>query len=350
MSHNMENPESSNSDSQRHLDNLDDSRKGRYVNIGIFIMLIFLAVFGMYIKLRSPDIATTPLTATETKVMPAVTATTAKDVLKATSTPMPSKTPTQFPDEFTDDFGASMRLIPAGEFTMGDNDGFKDERPIHTVYLDSYYIDKYEVTNVLYEACVNDGACSPPQNSGLGTRSSYYGNSQYSNYPVIYVDWYQSNTYCEWRDSRLPTEAEWEKAARGINEYNYPWGNDFQCRNGNFDDIQGLNGYIIPGGPNCDGFEDTAPVGSFGSGKSPFGIYDMAGNIWEWVSDLYDGNYYLESSYQDPQGPSSGNGQVIRGGAWDVANEKNLLTTRRIGFEPLTTGNYLGFRCANSLP
>ncbi len=346
----MEDVENTNSDTKERLDNLNDSSKGRFINIGIFIGLIFLAVFGAYIKLRSPDTTTTQLTATETQVRSAATATATKNVLKATSTPTPSKTPSQIPNEFTDRFGASMRLIPAGEFTMGGNNGFTDERPIHTVYLDSYYIDKYEVTNALYEDCVNDGVCSPPQNYGSGTRSSYYGNSQYSNYPVVYVDWNQSKNYCEWRDARLPTEAEWEKAARGINEYNYPWGNDFQCKNGNFDDIQGLNGYIIPGGPNCDGYEDTAPVGSFGSGKSPFGIYDMAGNTWEWVSDWYDENYYLESPYQNPQGPSSGNGRAIRGGAWDVANKKNLLTTRRIGFEPLTTGNYLGFRCASSLP
>ncbi|MBP7346583.1 MAG: SUMF1/EgtB/PvdO family nonheme iron enzyme [Sediminibacterium sp.] len=270
--------------------------------------------------------------------------------LISTNTPAITSTPTPFPNEFTDDFGVAMRLIPDGEFTMGSNGGFKDERPIHIVYLDSYYIDKYEVTNALYEVCVNDGVCNPPQNFGSGTHSNYFGNTQYSNYPVIYVDWYQSKTYCEWRDARLPTEAEWEKAARSINEYNYPWGNNFRCENGNFDDIQGLDGSVIPGGPNCDGYEDTTPVGSFASGRSPFGIYDMAGNVWEWVSDWYDGNYYIDSSYQDPQGPLYGNTRVLRGGAWDVANEENLLTTRRIGFDPLTAGNFLGFRCASSLP
>lgn len=268
----------------------------------------------------------------------------------STNTPAITSTPTPFPDEFIDDFGASMRLIQAGEFTMGGNGGYKDERPIHTVNLDSYYIDKYEVTNVLYEACVNDGVCDPPKNYGSGTRSSYYDDSQYSDYPVLYVDWYQSKTYCEWRGARLPTEAEWEKAARGINEYMYPWGNGFLCSNGNFDDMLGLNGYVISGGPNCDGYEDTAPVGSFGNGRSPFGVYNMAGNVWEWVSDWYGENYYANSSNQDPQGPSSGNGRVIRGGAWDVANKVNLLTTRRLGFEPSTAVNYLGFRCARSLP
>lgn len=310
----------------------------------LFFCLMFTIVATFAFIIRNPIPAGTDVQITSTFTsMPSPT-------LDFTNTPTITSTPTSFPDEFTNNFGASMRLIPEGEFTMGRNGGFKDERPVHTVYLESYYIDKYEVTNILYEACVNNGVCTPPQNIGSGSSSSYYGNPEFSNYPVIYVDWYQSKTYCEWRGARLPTEAEWEKAARGINEYYYPWGNDFQCKNGNFDDISGLDGYIIPGGPNCDGYEDTTSVGSFRNGRSPFGIYDMAGNVWEWVSDWYDEIYYSDSPYQNPQGPLSGNGHVIRGGAWDVANIENLLTTRRIGFDPLTNGNYLGFRCASSLP
>lgn len=120
------------------------------------------------------------------------------------------------------------------------------------------------------------------------------------------------------------------KAARGTEEYIYPWGNSFQCNNGNFDDILGIDSIVIPGGPNCDNYIDTSPVGSFDSGASPFGIYDLAGNVWEWVADWYDGNYYLNSPYKDPQGTLTGNGRVVRGGAWDVANTKNLLSTRRV--------------------
>lgn len=322
----------------------------------IVLIVIALICLAISAALGSALYTTTPSSVnnfTQESALPMVviaSKTLKPNIAKPSKTPAATPTPTPFPDEYTDDFGVSMRLISDGEFAMGSNSGFEDEQPLHTVYLDSYYIDKYEVTNVLYEACVKDEVCDPPQNFGSGTRSSYYGDSQYSDYPVIYVDWHQAKTYCEWRGARLPIEAEWEKAARGVNEYKYPWGNNFECRYGNFDDIQGFNGSLIPGSPNCDGYNDTTPVGSFGSGRSPFGIYDMAGNVWEWVSDWYDGNYYLNSSYQNPQGPSSGNERVIRGGAWDVANKDNLLTTRRIGFEPLTADNYLGFRCASSLP
>ena len=269
---------------------------------------------------------------------------------RATNTPRFTPTPTPFPEEFTNDAGATMRLVPEGEFSMGGNDGYGDERPIHLVYLDAYYIDKYEVTNSMYETCVADGICDPPQDISSATRSGYYGYSEYADYPVIHVDWYQAETYCKWRGARLPTEAEWEKAARGTNEYKYPWGNSFQCGNGNFDDMMRLDGYVIPGGPNCDGHKDTAPVGLFDSGSSPYDVYDMAGNVWEWTADWYDENYYSNSPYKDPQGTSSGSTRVGRGGAWDVANTKNLLSTRRLGFEPSTTGNFLGFRCAGSLP
>ena len=243
-----------------------------------------------------------------------------------------------------------MRLITEGEFSMGSNDGNDDESPVHPVYLDAYYMDKYEVTNAMYEACVNAGVCDLPKNLRSNTRARYYGNPQFADYPVINVDWYQAEAYCEWRGARLPTEAEWEKAARGTDQYKYPWGNSFQCRNGNFDDLLGVDQAVIPGGPNCDGYKDTAPVGLFDGGSSPYNIYDMAGNVWEWVADWYDGNYYSDSPYKAPEGPSSGSARVIRGGAWDVALTKNLLATRRVRSDPVTAGNYLGFRCASSIP
>jgi serine/threonine-protein kinase len=272
--------------------------------------------------------------------------------LPATIFPTPTATPP--PDEFIDEKGVSMRLIPAGEFTMGSNEGGSDEQPVHTVYLDAYYMDKYEVTNALYEACVDTGVCDPPQSSGSYTRSSYYGNSQYDDYPVIYVDWNQAGTYCEWRGPstgsgrvRLPTEAEWEKAARGADERTYPWGDEFNCRKGNFDDETQLDDYVVSGGPNCDGYVDTAPVGSYEGGVSPYGLYDMSGNVWEWVADWYDSSYYSNSPSSNPTGPSSGDTRVLRGGSWSSGGYY-LRSSNRVGNFPGYVSSYSGFRCVRS--
>ncbi len=305
---------------------------------GILVLCCGASIFGTYQVV--PNLLTPAPTPTRT----------ASPTSSPTNTPAITSTPTPFPDEITNDAGATMRLIPEGEFTMGGNDGYPDERPAHLIYLNAYYMDKYEVTNSLFEACVNNGGCIPPQNLGSITNAQYYGNSQFADYPVIYVDWYQAKAYCEWRGARLPTEAEWEKAARGTDERIYPWGNSFQCKNGNFDDILGLDGKYISDVKNCDGYQETILVGLFDSGSSPYEIYDMAGNVWEWVGDWYDGNYYSGSPYNNPQGALTGNDRVGRGGAWDVAITKNLLTTRRVGFDPSTAGNNLGFRCASSLP
>ena len=188
--------------------------------------------------------------------------------LTPSETPQPSSTPTELltltvlpqvydphpmADDYHDAFGVSMRLVPAGEFTMGVNDGGGSYSPAHNVYLDAFYMDKYEVTNSLYKACVDTGGCTSLQRTNSYTHSSYYGNSQYDNYPVIYVHWSQAQTYCEWRDSSLPTEAQWEKAARGTEGYDYPWGN-------------GIISCDRPDSAGCVG--DTAKVGSYESGKS----------------------------------------------------------------------------------
>ena len=242
-----------------------------------------------------------------------------------------------------DDKGVEMVLIPEGNFIMGSTPGNypnsqPDEQPAHTVHLDAYYIDRYEVTNKLYTACVDARRCPLPRNSSSDTRASYYGNSQYGNYPVIFVDWNMAKTYCEWRGARLPTEAEWEKAARGTDGRLYPWGQNIDCTYANY--LGSQNG-------GCVG--DTTGVGSYESGQSPYGVYDMAGNVWEWVADWYDENYYatLGKNSDNPPGPTSGQVRVLRGGGWP--NDDNAVrSTFRLEVDPSYTDRDFGFRCVRS--
>jgi hypothetical protein len=153
-------------------------------------------------------------------------------------------TPTSLPTEITDAKGVQMVFVPSGKFTMGSNNGLVDERPVHEVYLDAHYIDKYEVTNALYEVCVDNGGCTPPKNKSSYTRDSYYGTSQYDDYPVINVDWSQAATYCEWRGGSLPTEAQWEKAARSTDQRTYPWGEGISCNEANYYDKRPLKVFL----------------------------------------------------------------------------------------------------------
>ena len=239
-----------------------------------------------------------------------------------------SPTPAPLPMEITDEKGASMVLVPAGEFTMGSDSGSSGEKPAHQVYLDAFYIDKYEVTNALYKACAGAGVCGQPADT---TR---YNNSQYAQHPVVDVDWNIAKTYCEWRSARLPTEAEWEKTARGTDGRTYPWGEGIDCSHANYYD----------GDKFCVG--STAPVGSYESGKSPFGAYDMTGNVYEWVSDWYDENYYASSPKSNPTGPINGSSRVLRGGSWSIWLNLNLRSFIRSWGPAEFSGHYIGFRCA----
>lgn len=244
--------------------------------------------------------------------------------------------------QFIDPAGVQMALVPAAAFMMGSESGYDDESPVHEVYLDNFYIDVYEVTNSRYMECVAAGGCDPPANNKSYTHSNYYGNPDYADYPVIYVSWYDAEGYCEWRGdgARLPSEAEWEKAARGgLKGMKYPWGDENPvCRAGaengaKFDDDAGCN------------LTDTEVVGSYS--PNGYGLYDMAGNVWEWVADWYDEDYYDNSPYENPAGPTSGDYRVLRGGSWDY-DEDDLRTAIRGGFYPDYTNNKFGFRCARS--
>jgi formylglycine-generating enzyme required for sulfatase activity len=218
-----------------------------------------------------------------------------------------------------------MVFVPAGEFSMGSNDGESDEKPVHTVYLDAYYIDEYEVTNAQYRKCVEAGVCSQP---------SYWDDSGYNkpNQPVVGVNWNDAKTYCQWAGARLPTEAEWEKAAQGTDGRTYPWGNQSaDCSRANYGGCVGR----------------PAEVGQYPTGASPYGALDMAGNVWEWVADWYAADYYGRSPARNPQGPDSGQYRVLRGGSWS-ASAYSLRAAYRGGSDPADRSGSSGFRCAGS--
>ena len=233
--------------------------------------------------------------------------------------------------------GMTLVYVPAGEFMMGSNTGDSDELPVHTVNLDAYWIDKTEVTNALYTACVQAGACQPPMKTDSFTHANYYGLPRFSNFPVINVNWDDAQTYCGWAGRRLPTEAEWEKAARGTDGRIYPWGND--------DPTCSLANYYPNGQFACVG--DTRAVGTTFSGVSPYGALDMAGNVAEWVADWYDEGYYASSPSSNPTGPASGQYRVLRGGSWSVC-EYGIRSDLRNRRDPADSNSDTGFRCAMS--
>jgi len=258
----------------------------------------------------------------------------------ATSTNIPTPSATPYLTVIRDNKNVEMVLVPAGKFVMGSNEGEIDEKPAHSVYMDAYYIDKYEVTNELYELCVQLNICRRPIDVSSYQRLSYFGNPEYADYPVINVTLEMARVYCEeWRGTRLPTEAEWEKAARGADGPTFPWGEGIRCGYANYRDKE------------CDRIRDTFPVTSFEMGQSVYGVYNMSGNVWEWVPDWYSPAYYLDAPDANPAGPEHaviGIYYIKRGGSFQDEWEK-LPTTNREKNDPTNYGSNLGFRCVRPL-
>ena len=236
-------------------------------------------------------------------------------------------------------------LIPAGPFQMGCDSnnlaengcdtfpGQSNELPLHTVMVSTYSIDKYEVTNALYRGCVEMGGCTYPEEWSSLTRDNYYGDVLYNDFPVINVDWSQAVAFCTWAGKRLPTEAEWEKAARGASDTRmYPWGDSAP------------DSTLLNFGRNVG---DTTYVGAYPYGASPYGVMDMAGNVSEWVSDWRGNDYYSLSPADDPQGPVTGESRVLRGGS--LANDDVYVRSANRGDRDPAYGNdIIGFRCART--
>jgi serine/threonine-protein kinase len=235
--------------------------------------------------------------------------------------------------EITDDEGIAMHLVPAGEFTMGSDTDSDPRNQAHTVYLDAFYMDVYEVTNAHYAACVAAGACQPPHETKADFRDSYYGNPEFDHYPVIYIDWAMAKTYCEWREARLPTEAEWEKAARGTDGRTYPWGEGISCEQANYDGDPEIASYCVG---------EISQVGSYEAGQSPYGLYDMAGNVFEWTSSKP--NEYPYNAADGREDLTRGD-RVIRGGSWNE-DENDLQVFYRSWIGPEYSESEIGIRCA----
>lgn len=224
--------------------------------------------------------------------------------------------------------GSTLVYIPAGDFSMGDN-GF--DAPVHTVSLDAYWLQQTKVTNRMYDQCVKAGVCTTPAQE-LG--GPVYSNPTFASHPVVGVTWDQAQAYCGWIQGSLPSEAQWEKSARGLNGNIYPWGNSQpSCDLLNF--------------ANCYG--RTTNVNNYPDGVSAFGVFDLAGNVFEWVGDWYDANYYSQSSASNPTGPQTGQYRGIRGSSFETGDTQAASAIRRYN-EPTDGGRDIGFRCAVANP
>ena len=318
---------------------------GWLVRVGVLVALVVWAVVafrGLGGGAAEPEVAAQATTFAQATAIPTNTSTP-----RPSTTPQPTRAPTITPT--SEPQAGDIRIVnrggveveqvyvPAGSFLMGSEDGNANERPVHEVTLDAFWLDRTEVTNAQYATCVAGGGCSPPESYSSYTRDSYYDNPAYANYPVIYVSWQDAAAYAAWAGGQLPTEAEWEYAARGPESRAYPWGHQaITCDLANY---WGKDG-------GCVG--DTSKAGDYPDGASWVGALNMAGNVWEWVNDWYAGDYYARSPGNNPTGPDTGEWRALRGGSWGDYDQYTRAAYRS-NYLPGYWLNDVGFRVVELL-
>jgi formylglycine-generating enzyme required for sulfatase activity len=303
---------------------------GSRIAAGIVGVVLLVLSIGLYVAptlLALPANATPAATVTEAALQATESAT------EAALTEVSSEVNEQGYPTMIDATGSRMVRIPAGTFTMGSDSGFSDEQPVHRVEIThDTWMDVYEVSNDQYKACADAGVCDIPNKINSVQHVNYYGNPEFANFPVVEVGWKMAQTFCQdWRKGHLPTEAEWEYAARGTDLRKYTWSNTLpDCDLANFK----ASGYCV---------SDTNVVDSHPRGVSPFGLYNMAGNVWEWVADGY--GPYAGLPLQDPLGTGTSADRVRRGGGWG-SDGANITTTVRWPGHSDAFDYSVGFRCA----
>lgn len=345
--------------------------------------LIAFAVFSMVLVACVTNETMPTETSIPTLVLPTQTVTATFTPLPPTFTPTPTL---GIGSTMLDSDGAILVYIPPGDFTMGGteallgrllemspqfggiamntrNNGFfdiADSEPAHIVYLDAYWIDQTEVTIAQYQLCVQSGKCkevAPQAGHNYDEYMPKYNDPKYANYPVVYINWEMANDYCSWAGRRLPTEAEWEKAARGSEGNMFPWGNELHTfEHVNNNPLGCEDNFTAPDftAPSCESRLPTGEaveVGQYPKGTSPFEVLDMGGNVSEWVADWYSATYYANSPSSNPKGPESGEVHVFRGANFtSIFNDGELFITLRSHGSPVEYQNYWssrGFRCAS---
>lgn len=320
-----------------------EEKKRTLKNISLDKIAAYATILGTVIALISflnqkPSVAPTPFPTIET---PFAATSSTSSIREDAAPPQNTNAPAsqeQSQIKTSDMDGMTMLLVPAGDFIMGDN--WPEELQSHTVYLDAYYIDKTEVSLGMYKKCVDAGVCNELKTDIYVTNGSYFptdyfSNPRYDNYPVADVSWIDARTYCEWAGRRLPTEAEWEKAARGRDERVLPWG------------TKELNCNLVNGEGCTNNMPD--PVDSHPDGASPYGALNMLGNVYEYVNDWYGEDYYINSPLENPRGPNSGSSHVFRGQCWRLPLDIAFFNV----YDRMSGGDSgdmtIGFRCASSL-